>query len=60
LQLIAKGLSNKEIAQALSLRPGTVRVYVSSIIERLGVSNRAEAATLALARGIIRLEEPPR
>lgn len=48
LTLIVEGMTNKEIAKQLSLSPGTVRVYVSNILAKLGVRNRTEAATLAL------------
>jgi two-component system NarL family response regulator len=54
LQHIGEGLSNKEIAEKMGLTAGTVRIYVSNILARLGVSNRAEAVSLALARGLIR------
>lgn len=57
LDLISQGLSNREIAEKLSLTPGTVRIYVSNILARLNVSNRAEAVSLALKRGLIRPRE---
>lgn len=47
LLLVSKGLTNKQIAESLQLSDGTVRNYVSSIIEKLKVSNRTEAATYA-------------
>ncbi|MEM1118993.1 MAG: response regulator transcription factor [Bacteroidota bacterium] len=43
LELIAKGLLNKEIADKLSIQEGTVRVQISSIYKKLHVNNRAEA-----------------
>jgi DNA-binding NarL/FixJ family response regulator len=55
LQLLTKGWSNKEIAQALSLTEGTVRVYVSHILNKLDVSSRTEAAILAARMGLISL-----
>jgi two-component system, NarL family, response regulator DevR len=48
LALIAEGKTNREIADALFLSEGTVRNYVSSILSKLGVSNRAEAAAYAI------------
>jgi DNA-binding NarL/FixJ family response regulator len=48
LSLIAEGKTNREIAEALFLSEGTVRNYVSSVLSKLGVSNRAEAAAYAV------------
>jgi len=48
LGAIAEGKTNREIAKALYLSEGTVRNYVSSILSKLGVSNRAEAAAYAI------------
>ena len=48
LVLLAEGKTNREIAQLLYLGEGTVRNYVSSILSKLGVSNRAEAAAYAV------------
>jgi len=48
LLLIAGGKTNREIATDLFLSEGTVRNYVSSILSKLGVSNRAEAAAYAI------------
>ncbi len=53
LTLLVEGKTNKEIAGALSLSPTTVRDYVSSILGKLGVSNRTEAATLAVQKNIL-------
>ena len=53
LQLVSQGLSNKAIAQSLSLTPGTVKVHISNILDKLGVSNRTEASVLALQMGLI-------
>jgi len=47
LALIAEGKINREIAQALFLSEGTVRNYVSSVLSKLNVANRAEAAAYA-------------
>lgn len=53
LALLARGQTNKEIARHLALSPGTVRIYVSEILSKLGASNRTEAATLALQHKLI-------
>jgi len=56
LRMVAKGLGNKEIAAALSIAEVTVKLHVSHVLEKLGVKDRTEAATVALQRGIIFLE----
>ena len=48
LQLVSEGKTNREIADALYLGEGTVRNYVSNILGKLGVANRAEAAAYAV------------
>jgi two-component system NarL family response regulator len=57
LQLISKGLTNKQIGQALGISGHTVRNHVLKIIEKLEVSDRTEAATVAIQRGLIKLDE---
>jgi DNA-binding NarL/FixJ family response regulator len=57
LRLLARGLSNAEIAKRLHLSEGTVRNYVSAILEKLGVSDRTQAAVLALQYGLVDLSE---
>lgn len=52
LVLVSEGKTNREIAEALFLGEGTVRNYVSSILSKLGVSNRAEAAAYAVAHSL--------
>ena len=47
LQLVAKGLTNKEIGRAIGISDKTARNHVNSIIEKLEVSDRTEAATIA-------------
>jgi len=53
LQLLAEGYSNPEIAGRLHLAPGTVRNYVSTIFQKLGVSDRTQAVVVALQRGMV-------
>lgn len=55
LELIAKGLSNAEAARALGLSAGTVRTHLEHIYEKLDVSNRTEAVTQGIRRGLIEL-----
>jgi two-component system response regulator DevR len=52
LALIAEGKTNREIAESLYLGEGTVRNYVSNILGKLGVSNRAEAAAYAVEHNL--------
>jgi DNA-binding NarL/FixJ family response regulator len=56
LDLLAQGHSNPEIADRLHLARGTVRNYVSAILQKLGVSDRTQAAVVAVQRGLL---EPP-
>jgi len=53
LRLLAQGYSNPEIAQRVHLAAGTVRNYVSTILQKLGVGDRTQAAVVALQRGLI-------
>ncbi|HVW76016.1 MAG TPA: response regulator transcription factor [Alloacidobacterium sp.] len=56
LGVLARGLTNKEIGQVFSISENTVRNHVNSIIEKLEVTDRTEAATTALLRGIIHID----
>lgn len=53
LQLIAQGLSNKSIARELSLTEGTVKGYVSQILQKMGINDRTQAAMFAVRRGLV-------
>lgn len=55
LELIVKGLSNKQIADKLGITEGTVKWHVNAILGRLNVSDRTQAAVAALNRGIVQL-----
>ena len=57
LELIAEGKTNKEIAQEVFLSEKTVRNYVSNILAKLGLSNRAEAAAFAVRHGLAGKQE---
>lgn len=52
LALISQGKTNSDIANITNLASGTVRNYVSSILSKLGVNNRAEAAAYAIENGL--------
>jgi two-component system response regulator DevR len=52
LQLVSEGRTNRQIAEALFLGEGTVRNYVSSILSKLSVRNRAEAAAYAVEHNL--------
>lgn len=53
LALIVRGLGNKQIASELHIAEYTVKNHVKSVLSKLGVDDRTQAATSALARGII-------
>lgn len=57
LGLLAQGMSNKDIADSLHLSPGTIKIYVSRILAKLGVTSRTEAAVKALQLGLTNIEE---
>ncbi|HEY42970.1 MAG TPA: response regulator transcription factor [Anaerolineae bacterium] len=57
LRLVAKGRSNQEIAEALVIGEGTVRTHVSSILSKLHLANRTQAALYALREGLAPLED---
>jgi two-component system NarL family response regulator len=56
LSMVAKGFGNKEIATTLNIAEVTVKLHVSHVLEKLGVKDRTQAATVALQRGIISLD----
>lgn len=56
LELVSRGESNKEIAKRLWISDTTVKTHVLNIFKKLGVTDRTAAVTVALKRGIIRLE----
>lgn len=53
LTLLAAGHTNKAIANELGLTEGTVRVYVSAILAKLGAANRTEATVMAIREGLV-------
>jgi DNA-binding NarL/FixJ family response regulator len=56
LELVARGLSNKEAADAIGRTDESVEIYLENIFAKLNVSDRTVAVTLALGRGLIHLE----
>jgi DNA-binding NarL/FixJ family response regulator len=56
LQHVARGLGNKEIAQAIGRSAETVKAHLESIFQKLGARDRTHAVTIALHRGIIHLD----
>jgi DNA-binding NarL/FixJ family response regulator len=57
LRLLARGLSNADIAAHLYLSEGTVRNYVSAIFSKLDVSDRTQAAVLAIRYGVVDIRD---
>jgi len=59
LLLVARGLSNKEIGQELSLTEVTIKGYVSALLSKLNVADRTQAALMAVRYGLIADEDLP-
>jgi NarL family two-component system response regulator LiaR len=57
IRLIARGLSNQEIAEKLVVNERTIAKYVSSILDKLQLANRTQAALYALREGISGLND---
>ena len=55
LELIARGQSNKEIGTSLTISEATVKSHINSILSKLGVTDRTQAVTTALQRGLVQL-----
>jgi NarL family two-component system response regulator LiaR len=58
LRLIARGMSNKEIAKELVISEGTVKSHVSNILSKLHLAHRTQAALYALKRRLVPLDDP--
>jgi DNA-binding NarL/FixJ family response regulator len=56
LQLVARGLSNKEVARAIGRTDETVKIHLKNMFTKLDVADRTEAVTVALTRGLIHLD----
>ena len=57
LKLLARGLTNREIAQVFSISASTVKNHVNSLLTKLEVADRTEAVTFCLSRGLIQTED---
>jgi two-component system NarL family response regulator len=55
LRLIGQGMSNLDIATALTIGESTVKSHVNRILSKLGVSDRTQAVIIAVKRGIVSL-----
>jgi len=53
-----QGKSNKEIATELEISEATVKTHINSLLSKLGVTDRTQAATAAIRRGLVQLESP--
>lgn len=56
LRLVVAGQMNREIGESLNIGEGTVRAHMNNILSKLEVNDRTQAATLAIKRGLVRLE----
>jgi DNA-binding NarL/FixJ family response regulator len=56
LGLIARGLSNKRIARELEISEATVKIHVSSVLRKLDVTDRTQAALHAVREGLVELD----
>lgn len=56
LHLLARGLSNKEIAAQLGVVEGTVKIHITNIFNKLGVNDRTQALIEAVKRGIVQID----
>jgi DNA-binding NarL/FixJ family response regulator len=56
LRLLAKGQSNREVGEQLGIAENTVRIHVSRILDKLGVTDRTQAVLLAIQRGLVHVD----
>ncbi len=57
LQLVSQGATNKEIADSLFISENTVKTHLRSIMEKLHLANRSQAAAYAIKRGLVHYQE---
>jgi len=57
LELVAQGATNKEIANSLFISENTVKTHLRSIMEKLHLANRSQAAAYAIKRGLVQYKE---
>jgi len=58
LEQIVRGKSNKEIGVELDISEATVKTHINSLLGKLGVTDRTQAATAAIQRGLVQLDAP--
>jgi len=58
LEQIVRGKSNKEIGTELDISEATVKTHINSLLGKLGVTDRTQAATAAIQRGLVQLDAP--
>ena len=58
LKLVARGATNREIADSLFISENTVKTHLSNIMEKLHLANRSQAAAYAVRRGLVHYQEP--
>ena len=58
LKLVARGATNREIADSLFISENTVKTHLSNIMEKLHLANRSQAAAYAVKRGLVHYQEP--
>jgi two-component system NarL family response regulator len=56
LRMLVGGMSNKEMSFALDVSENTVKTHIKNLYDKIGVSDRASAATMAIKRGLIRMD----
>ena len=57
LEMVVRGLTNKQIGHALQISENTARNHINSIIRKLDVSGRTEAATAAIQQGLVHMQD---
>ena len=57
LRLIGRGLTNREVASVLHIAESTVKNHMNNLMAKLDVSDRTEAVSYAITRGIIAIDE---
>jgi len=56
LELIVAGKSNKEIGHELSISEATVKTHINNLLSKMGVTDRTQATTAAIQRGLVHLK----
>jgi len=58
LRLLARGLTTRQIAEQLAIKPGTAKSYIEHVLAKLGVGNRTQAAARAMELGLLEGHPP--